>query len=141
MNLRYTYWLFGVVVVVVIVFALVLTFGPRPEGDFLLADLRGKTKEQDLDKLRKEIDKVEIERLRPKDAPIVFERSGSGWRMTLPFPARVDSATIDHVIGALLEAGVDRQAALPPRAQMGLDDPSAAITLSRGGKPYRLLLG
>ena len=57
MNLRSTYILFAAVVVVLIVFVVVLTFGPRSDAeDYLFPELHNKGKNEN----RPELTKIEL---------------------------------------------------------------------------------
>ncbi len=141
MNLRNTYLLFAAVVVVLVVFLVVLTYGPSSDDDYLLADWRGKAKGDELTEVKKSIDRVEIERLSPTGEAMLFERSGQGWRMVKPYPAKVDSSELDRLVGNLIDARVDRRGVAPTLQQAGLDPPSAAITLFRGNQNIRIMLG
>jgi hypothetical protein len=142
MNLRNTYILFGAVIVVLAVFVLVLTFGSRGEGDdFLLAELRGKAKGDELGEVKKSIDRVEIERLSPAAEPLLFEREGTHWVLKRPYIAQVDGTAVDHLVAALIDARVEKKGPTPSKGDAGLDPPSAAVTLMKGDKSYRILFG
>src|SRR4051812_31230514 len=105
MNLRNTYILFGAVIVALVVFVLVLTYGPRGESDdFLLPDLHGKAKGEELAEVKKSIDKVEIERLSPAGDPLLFEREGTRWMLKRPYLAHIDGAAVERLIGSLVDA-------------------------------------
>jgi hypothetical protein len=142
MNLRNTYLLFAAVVVVLVVCILVLEFGPRGDGDdYLFPEFHDKSKTEKTEETAKTIDKVEIERLQPAADTILFERSGTTWVMKKPYPAKIDSALIDRLVDSLISARLDKKSPVPPKSQDGLDTPSAAITLMRGNKSYRIILG
>lgn len=141
MNLRNTYILFAAVIVVLVVFVVVLTYGPRADEDYLLADWRGKAKGDELTELKKSVDRVEIERLSPTGEAMLFERTAQGWRLVKPYPAKVDSAELDRLVGNLFDARLDRRGAVPTLQQAGLDPPSAAVTLFRGSQSIRIMLG
>jgi hypothetical protein len=141
MNLRNTYILFAAVVVVLVVFLVVLTYGPRAEDDYLLAEWRGRAKGDELAEIKKSIDRLEIERLSPSSDVLLFERTPQGWRLVKPYPARVDSAELDRLVGNLFEARIDRRSVAPTLQQAGLDPPSAAVTLFRGEQSLRIMFG
>jgi hypothetical protein len=142
MNLRNTYFLFGAVILVLVVFVLVLTYGPRGEGeDYLFPDLHGKAKGEELAEVKKSIDKVEIERLSPASEPLLFEREGTRWTLKKPYIAHVDGSAVERLINSLIDAKPDPKAQVPAKGQAGLDPPSAAVTLFKGDKGYRAMFG
>lgn len=143
MNLRTTYILFGAVVVVLVAFVLVLTFGTRGDSeDYLFAEFHDKSaKSEELAKIKQEVDKVEIERLSPSGETLVFEKEGTTWALTKPYRAKIDSGLIDRLVGSLVDVRLEKKAPPTSLSQAGLDSPSAAISLRRGGKDYRVNLG
>lgn len=141
MNLRNTYLLFAAVAIVLVVFVVVFSYGPRAEDDYLLADWRGRAKADDLTEIKKSVDRVEIERLSPAGDTLLFERTAQGWRLVKPYPARVDSSELDRLVTNLFEARIDRRTVAPTLQQAGLDPPSAAITLFRGDQSVRIMFG
>src|ERR1051326_3053993 len=138
MDRRITYFLFAAVVVVLVIFVVVLTWGPRGGEEFVFPDLRGKGKPEDVAEVAKTINKVEIERMQPSGDALLFERQVNGWILTKPYSARIDSAAIDQLVDSLVTARLDKKASIPAKSETGLDSPSAAITLIRGDKSYRL---
>jgi hypothetical protein len=143
MNLRTTYFLFASVLLVLIVFVLVLTFGTRGDAeDYLFPDLHDKTaKSEDVARIKQEIDKVEIERHNPSGETLVFEKEGTTWALAKPYKAKIDAAVIDRLVGSLIDIRLDKKAPATTLSQSGLDSPSSAVSLRRGGKTYRVLLG
>ena len=143
MNLRTTYFLFAAVLVVLVVFVLVLSLGPRGDADdYLFASLRPeKAKSDEIADLKKTIQRVEIERNQPSGDTLAFEKEGTTWVLAKPYRAKIESAAIERVVGALIDARLEKK--LPPvsLADAGLDSPSAAITLVKDGKPHRVALG
>src|SRR5205823_7706432 len=71
----------------------------------------------------------------------LFEREGTRWMLKKPYIAHVDGAAIERLIGALVDAKPDPKAQVPSRAQAGLDPASAAVTLIKGDKSYRVMFG
>jgi hypothetical protein len=144
MNFRTTYILFAAVAVLLVVFILVMTFGSRGDADeFVLRPFHEEArKEDEVAKLQKEFDHVEIERLQPAEPPLVFKREGAGaWKLTAPYPARIDANIVNDIIRDLTTARLDRTADMGKLDQLGLANPSAAVTLKRGSKSYRIVLG
>jgi len=142
MNLRNTYILFAAVAVVLIVFVVVLTFGSRGNSeDYLFPELHDKGKNEKVAEVAKSIEKVEIERLQPSGPALLFERTASGWALAKPYPARIDSSAIDRLVDSLVNARLDKKSPLPPKNQTGIDAPTAAISLIKAGKTYRVIIG
>lgn len=143
MNLRTTYFLFASVVVALVVFILVLTFGTRGDADdYLFPGLHPKAaKADDLAKTKEKVTKIEIERINPSAATLVFEKEGATWALTQPYRARIDSTLIERLASSLVDARLEKKAPGTNLSQAGLDPPSAAINLRVGDKDYRVLLG
>src|SRR5262245_11131785 len=136
MNFRTTYLLFGAVALLLVVFLLVLAFGPSGDADeYVLKSVResiGKSSDKQKDAI-KSITRLEIERLSPPGETLVFSRAGDAWKLEAPYEAKIDSKVIDDAVSRLVEARIDRKADITPKlVALGLDSPSAVITLRRG---------
>lgn len=144
MNFRTTYILFAAVAVLLVVFILAMTLGSRGDVDeFVLRSFRehARTDEQAA-KLRKEFDRVEIERHEPAASTMIFTREGEKpWQLETPYPARIEANLVDDIVRDLTTAKIDKTAETGKLNQVGLDSPSATITLKRGPHSYRLALG
>jgi hypothetical protein len=146
MNIRNTIILFVVATALILIFTLVMIFGPKGDAeDYALRSLREEISDaSQIDKFRKEVTKVEIERGSPPGETIIFERQGeSGWRMSAPYEARIEAGAIDRIISEIVAARADKSADVHGNAleQFGLDRPSATVTLRKGDKGYRLHFG
>src|SRR5436190_4667216 len=113
MNFRTTYLLFGAVALLLVVFLLVLAFGPSGDADeYVLKSVResiGKSTDKQKDAV-KAITRLEIERLSPPGETLVFTRAGDTWKLEKPYEARIDGRVIEDVVARLVEARIDRKA-------------------------------
>jgi hypothetical protein len=138
MNFRTTYILFGAVAVVLVAFLLLLAFGPGGDADeYVLKSVRESVGKNDAKQKAaiESITRLEIERLSPPGETLVFVRAGNTWKLEKPYDAKIDGKVIDDVVTRLVEARVDRKADITHKlAALGLDAPSAVITLRRGEK-------
>jgi len=144
MNFRTTYILFAAVAVLLIVFILAMTLGSRGDvEEFALRSFREQARnDEQAATLRKEIDRVEIERASPAGETIVFVREPEKpWRVEAPYPAKIDSNFVDDIVRDLTTAKIDKNAETGKLHELGLDSPSAIVTLKRGNHSYRLSLG
>jgi hypothetical protein len=130
MNFKTTYWLFGILLVLVLGIALRLTFGGKSAagGSYLLGgEGERPTAEQ--------INTLEIEPKEPAGPKWVFVRRGPGeWRLAEPVPARVQSSTIDGIVDSLCRATRDTKNLPKNLADAGLAPPSLVITLKQGAE-------
>ena len=144
MNFRTTYFLFGAVAVLLLGFLLYLAFAPSGDADsYVLRTFHeGVVKSDKIAELKKAIDRFEIERIQPKGETLVFARGSGGWRLEQPYDATVDAGVIDRIIGDLVDAHVNKKADIAPKpSAMGLENPSAVVTLRKGKDAYRISLG
>ncbi|MFL5340006.1 MAG: DUF4340 domain-containing protein [Gemmataceae bacterium] len=145
MNFRTTYILFGAVAVLLVVFLLMLTFGTSSDADdYVIKSLHeaGGGREK-IAELKKSIERLEVERLQPSGEKLVFARSGDTWKLESPYEARVDKDVIERAVGDLVDARIDKKADITHKLEsLGLDNPSAVITLRRSAKEaYHIKLG
>ena len=145
MNFRTTYILFAAVAVLLVAFFLIMIFRPSGDADDYLLMLlhEGPGKADKISAIKKEIDRLEIERLKPSGEALAFVRKGDGWKLESPYEARVDKDVIERVVSDLVDARIDKNADMSRNLEtLGLASPSAVITLKRGGKDsYRIVLG
>lgn len=141
MNFKTTYYIFGLLIFIVAIFALKQRGGTGTSAEeAVFPSLRaGKVTE-------KEVTRLEINRPGPPAEKLVFERADgtSPWRMIEPYKTRVDGGLIDNLVRDLLRLKRDEKAsAQMPRdlASNGLAPPAATITFARGEQSYTLNLG
>lgn len=131
MSFKTTYILFGILILVVGVFALTQITHKQPPSDvaYVLPTLHD-------DKITaSDITSVEIQTFEPKYKPqdLVFTRTDSGWQIKDP-NVRADHVAVDQVVSDVMRAarekeGVDVTSDLK---QYGLEPPAATITLKKG---------
>jgi hypothetical protein len=145
MNFKTTYILFGLILVIIGVFALILAFGPTKPVDETYV-FPGLNDSRDPVAL-KDIDSVVIERTSPRAERIAFEhdKETERWRMTEPLALReyrVDRGAVDGLVNEVKDARRDPSADVTSNiGQWGLDSPAATVTLRKGDKEWKLNLG
>jgi len=141
MNFKTTYILFGILGIVLVVFAFALWMGPTTAGDskWVLPSTHDLANPVDA----KDIDTVVIERSQPRDEKLVFVKDGDHWKMTEPHSFRVDRFLVDQVVRQLLDAQREEKADLTSDLkQWGLDSPATTVTLKKNDeKEWKVNLG
>jgi hypothetical protein len=131
MNFKTTYVLFGTLVVIFAVFAVVLLYdtGGKDTSAYVLQPFH-----VDKDKLKEEdIDRVEIQRNDPKQPTIVLERdSAKQWKISAPVQGRASNAAVENLVRQLADAARTKADKAPSLEAWGLQPPHAVITLSKG---------
>jgi hypothetical protein len=145
MNFKTTYILFGVFLVVLGTFALILLLTPsKPVDQTYVFPTLHDPKEP---VATKDIDSVVVEHVSPKGEKTVFEhnKDNERWSMTEPFAlreVRVDKNAVDALVRDVMEARKDPKADVNNNlSQWGLDNPTGTITLRKGDKEWKLNLG
>jgi hypothetical protein len=140
MNLKTTYILFGVLLVVLVVFALVQLWKVSPTGTdqegYLFADFHAKKAPVKTD----EIDQVRIDRP-AANSSLVFKREKGAWQMTDPFPARTDAYQVNRVVEEVSNAKRDPSEIGTNLEQYGLKDPQLVVTIKKGDQEWKLNVG
>jgi hypothetical protein len=139
MNYKTTYWLFGLLAVLVLVLGVVLYRGPGTDenkGAYVLPSVHDPKNPLKPD----QITRVEIQQ---KDGPtLAFERpeGSEKWQITSPRPLAADNTHIDDLVREVLDA---RQQSAPARdlKSAGLDKPDRVIILQGAEREVRLNLG
>jgi hypothetical protein len=137
MNFKTTYLLFGVLVVMLGVLGVVLYLGPTeaPGTEFAFPIFHDKDKTLSAD----DITRVVIQRKKPADTDIVFEREGKkDWKIISPRTLPADSPNVTSLVRAIADARIDEENKPRNLKEAGLDSPSRIITLS--GKDHELTL-
>src|SRR5947209_2728559 len=141
MNFKTTYVLFGILGVVLVVFALALWMGPTTGGEskWVLPSIHDPANPVDA----KDIDTVVIERSQPKAETLEFVKDGDRWKMTKPHSFRVDRYLVDQVVRQALDAQREEKADLTSDLkQWELDSPTVTVTLRKGDeKEWKVNLG
>src|SRR4051794_25169683 len=143
MNFRTTYLLFGLVAVLLIGVLVMMAFGPGPGDEYVLKSLHeSNPNREQLAEIKKAIDRLEVERLNPSGDPLVFVHAGDTWKLEAPYEAKIDAGAIDRAVTDLLDAKIDKTADITHKlAPLGLESPSAVVTLRKGKDTYRIALG
>ena len=143
MNFKATYILFGVLVILLGFFALVLWLGPGQTADtsYVLPTAHDRK-----DPVRaSDIDTVTFERTRPQEEMLVFARDsdGTSWRMTKPYEARLNGLMVGALVNKVLDARRDEKRELSANLkQWELDPPAATVTIKhRDGREWKMILG
>jgi hypothetical protein len=132
MNFKTTYILFGVLIVIFGVFAVVLFYDPgsKDTGNYVLPQFQNAKEPLKAD----DIDRVEIQRNEPKQATLVLQRDGKQWSITEPVEARADKAAVDNLIHELAAATRTKVDKPPSLSAWGLEPPQAVIILKKGSE-------
>ena len=145
MNFKTTYILFALLAGVLGVLAVTLWVGPSStsDSDYALPsmhDARNPVQSAD-------IDTVEIERFKPRHETLVFvrDKATKTWRMTRPYSLRVDTWSVDRLIGQVMDARKAKNADVRADSDLktwGLDEPTMTVTVKQGGeREWKLNLG
>jgi hypothetical protein len=142
MNLKTTYILFGLLVVVILAFVAFQFWGgdttKGSAGDFLFADFH-----RDKDPLKSgEIDGVRIERtVDGKKETVRFAHGKDGWRIEEPYPARADSYQVDNLLRQVTGAQREKSEVSSNLKEYDLENPPLVVTLTKGDQEWKLNVG
>ncbi len=141
MNFRTTYILFGVLVALFAVVALVLVMGPSAPkvADALFPSATNKATKLDPD----DFTRVIIKRLNPADEEIVLEKGDDKvWRITTPRPLPADTGSVSGLLQNITSARVDKDVKPRNKKEAGLDQPSRVLVfVAKDGRELKLTLG
>jgi hypothetical protein len=135
MNFKTTYVLFGFLAVVLIVLAIGIFIAPgdTEKSSYVLSGMHSTTnpfKEDD-------VDRVEIQRLRPEAPTIVLVRDPETkkWSITEPRAMRAENFTVNDLVRQLYDAHREEEVDLPSNLKAaGLETPTRVITLKKGSE-------
>jgi Domain of unknown function (DUF4340) len=141
MNFKTTYYLFGGLVLVVVIFALGRRSAMDSGNENVVFPTLKAANVKDTD-----ITYLEIDRPGPPPEKLVFERPAgtTTWRMTQPSQARVESSMVDEIVRDLVKLRRDEKASAKlPRdlKSNGLEPPTVTIIAGRGQERWKLDLG
>lgn len=141
MNFKTTYILIAIVLVLVGVFFWAVWSGPGAEGGtWVLPSMHDKANPMDPG----DIDRVEIQRTKPTEETLVFEKDPESkqWRITSPRDYRGNNTSIDDLIRQIYNASREKEAErLTNRSQYGLEPPNEVVTLQKGDRRVQLNVG
>ena len=128
MNFKTTYVLFGLLLAMLATLFVVLWLGDRGstnEGFVFTSfkDPKNPVKQQN-------ITRVEIDRLRPAEDPLVFEKDGKEWKITQPRTLPAEGMRVDELIDSLARAKINEDTRSLSLKQAGLNSPSRVIKLT-----------
>jgi hypothetical protein len=139
MNLRTTYILFALLLVVLLVFAATQLWKVSPTGtskeQYIFADFHSKNPVK-----TGEIDTVRIDRGEGKEA-IAFTRGKDGWQMTAPFTSRTDTFQVDNLVRQVTDAEREKSEMSSNLKEYDLDPPPVVVTLKKGDQEWKLNVG
>jgi hypothetical protein len=142
MNLKTTYILFGLLVVVLLAFVAFQYWGgdgnKGPAGDYLFADFnRAK------DPLKSgDIEGVRIDRtVDGKKETLRFAHGKDGWRIEEPYQARADSYQVDNLVRQVTGAQREKSEVSSNLKEYGLENPPLVVTLTKGDQEWKLNVG
>jgi hypothetical protein len=145
MNFKTTYFLFGLLVLVLVVFGFALWMNPGKEdtSTYVLREMHSRSAPlTDTD-----ITRVEIERARPSAEKIVFVKDPltKQWSIAEPLACRADRSAVENLVRDVYNARRDphSEPSNDPK-QYGLEPPAEVITLVKESEPRRearLLVG
>jgi hypothetical protein len=133
MSFKTTYVLFGVVAVLFGVLAIAFWLEPAPTDASAWVLPSVQTEGKPLQPA--DVDRVEIERDRPTQETLVFERDPDTkrWKITQPRALRADRFAVDDLIRQVLESKRDLDADRPSSLKSwGLEPPAETVTLKKG---------
>ncbi len=138
MNFKTTYVLFGILGVVLLVFAWVLWVGPTnvEQTAFVLPSMHKEGSPLD----PKDITRVEIERSSPSAEKFVFVRDAGGdpWRIVEPRDYAANSSAIDNLVRQVYNARLEEKSDVVNNPkQYGLETPVEVVTLIKEAEPRR----
>src|SRR5262249_17435069 len=100
--------LFAVLIAVLVIFGLTQIFGKKPGSDLYVMSSMHNPKVE-----IKDINGVIIERTRPKAEKLVFAKSDEDqWRLLEPFPAEVETSSVENLIRQVMDARREENADL-----------------------------
>jgi hypothetical protein len=140
MSFKTTYILFGILILVVGVFALTQITHKQPPSDvaYVLPTLHD-------DKITaSDITGVEIQTFEPKykSQDLVFTRTDSGWQVKDP-NVRADHVAIDQAVSDVMRAAREKEGVdiTDDLKKFGLEPPAATVTLKKGDQQWKLNIG
>src|SRR4051812_26799653 len=107
MNLKTTYWLFGIVALLLVIAAVSLMTGSKTsEEGYLLGKLRAQNVQA------KDVTRVTIDRKQPTEGKLTFVRVDKDrWKLEEPYHARADGTQVERVVSDLLGARMETKGA------------------------------
>ena len=140
MSFKTTYILFGVLILVVGVFALTQITHRQPPSDvaYVLPTLHD-------DKItNNDITSIEIQTSGPKYRPedLIFTRTDSGWQIKDP-NVRADHVAVDQVVSDVMRAAREKEGVdiTNDLKKFGLEPPAATVTLKGNDQQWKLNIG
>ncbi len=141
MNFKTTYVLFGLLILMLGLLALVLYEGPNKSAGtgYVFPVFHGKDKSVKSD----DITRLVIERKTPSESAIVFERDeDKNWKMTEPKALPTDSSAVSRLVEAIASGAVSRTTTSRRSLKdAGLDSPTRIIKLSGNDIDLKLSIG
>lgn len=148
MNLRTTFILFGILVACLGIFLALQLLGVKTtaERDELSKYVLASLNQPGNRATAADIEQVVLEREDPKNPgqrdKYVFKREGKSWKMLEPRPLRLSESAVDNLVRQVLDLQRERlDVSRQPLTDLGLDQPSIRVTLTRGGKDATLQIG
>jgi hypothetical protein len=142
MNFKTTYILFAAMLVMVGVLAVILLYHGKSEDrkDELLFPTAA-SKDKDRQVRSDDVTVVTIQRKKPADKDLVFERGDDKtWTITSPRKLRAESSRVTNLIDSILSARTDAENTPESLKKAGLDSPSRIISLYAKDKDRTLKL-
>jgi hypothetical protein len=140
MNQRTTYILFGLVLVALGGFALLVFLKKSPDLEtWLLPELHEKGKSE---VKSSEIDAVELERHLPGGATdvIAFKRVDGTWQMEKPSSLRIQPTQVDRLVSELIDARREKSEISTNLEELGLNPPAVVVTIHKGDQSWTVNL-
>lgn len=141
MNFKTTYVLIALVLVVVAVFFWAVWQGPVADtSNYALPSMHDKARPFDPN----DVERVEIQRSKPNEETLVFERDSQSkrWRITSPREYAGNNETINDLVRQIYNATREKDAEkLTNLGQYGLEPPNEVITLQKGERQVQLNVG
>src|SRR5262245_3831814 len=142
MNFKTTYFLFGVLVVVLGVFAATQLLGVKKGGEKEVYVLPSMHQDPKNPVAEKDIDNVEIKWNSPQEESIQLFRRGQKWVMEKPYPLRLETSQVNNLIREVINAKKEKANLSSSLKEYHLDAPQMTVTLRKGSdKEWSLNLG
>lgn len=141
MSFKTTYILFGILACMLALFCVAVWQQSKPDVSlYVMQEMHDPANPLP----DAEVDRVEIDRQKPKPIKIVFARDPGGkhWRITEPRELPADDFSVKNLVRQIYEAqrsGIDE--GTPSLKSWGLEPPSEVITLQKGDRKVQLRVG
>jgi hypothetical protein len=139
MSFKTTYVLFGILACMLTLFCVAVWHHAQPDTSlYVMQEMHNPASPLKWE----DVDRVEIDRQRPKQTRIVFVREGKQWRISEPRELAADDFSVNNLVRQIYEAQRSTTAdEAPDLKSWGLEPPAEVITLQKGERKVELRVG